>query len=61
MAGAVGALLPEGAIVSDESITAYIHLPGATEGAPRHDWLERVRKRDRPGAAGGDRGGGRLP
>ena len=39
MAGVIGALLPEGAIVSDESISAYIHLPGATEGAPRHDWL----------------------
>jgi len=35
----VGALLPEGAIVSDESVSAYIFFPAATEGAPRHDWL----------------------
>ncbi|HEV8065542.1 MAG TPA: acetolactate synthase large subunit, partial [Acidimicrobiales bacterium] len=39
-AGAViGALLPEGAIVSDESITAGIYVPGATEGCPPHDLL----------------------
>jgi acetolactate synthase-1/2/3 large subunit len=39
VAAVVGALLPENAIVSDESITAGIHLSGATEGAPPHDWL----------------------
>jgi len=39
VAAVVGALLPEGAIVSDEAITAGIFLAGATEGAPRHDWL----------------------
>ncbi len=39
VAAAVGALLPEGAIVSDEAITAGIYVPGATEGAPRHDLL----------------------
>ncbi|MGO8877853.1 MAG: acetolactate synthase large subunit [Acidimicrobiales bacterium] len=39
VAAAVGALLPEGAIISDEAITAGIYLPGATEGAPRHDLL----------------------
>jgi acetolactate synthase-1/2/3 large subunit len=39
-AGAViGALLPDGAIISDESITAGIYVPGATEGGPRHDLL----------------------
>ena len=38
-AAAIGALLPEGAVVSDESNTAGIFLPGATAGAPRHHWL----------------------
>ncbi len=38
-ASIVGSLLPEGAIVSDESITAGIFFPEATQGAPRHDWL----------------------
>jgi acetolactate synthase-1/2/3 large subunit len=36
---AVGALLPEGAIVSDEANTAGVFLTGPTAGAPRHDWL----------------------
>ncbi len=35
----IGALLPEGAIVSDEANTSGIFLPGATAGAPPHDWL----------------------
>ncbi len=39
MAAAIGALLPEGAIVSDEGNTAGIFVSGATVGAPRHDWL----------------------
>jgi len=39
VAAVVGALLPEGAIVSDESISASPHSPGAPGGAPRHDWL----------------------
>ena len=39
VAAAVGALLPEGAIVSDEAQTAGLWGPGATAGAPRHDWL----------------------
>jgi len=39
IAQAVGALLPEGAIVSDEANTAGLFLSGATAGAPRHDWL----------------------
>jgi acetolactate synthase-1/2/3 large subunit len=38
-AAAVGALLPEGAIVVDEANTSGLTLPTATEGAPRHDWL----------------------
>ncbi|HEX4356496.1 MAG TPA: acetolactate synthase large subunit [Pseudonocardia sp.] len=38
-AAAVGALLPEGAIVVDEANTSGLTLPAATEGAPRHDWL----------------------
>jgi acetolactate synthase-1/2/3 large subunit len=38
-AAVVGALLPEGAIVVDESITSGLTLPDATEGAPPHDWL----------------------
>jgi acetolactate synthase-1/2/3 large subunit len=38
-AAAIGALLPEGAIVSDEAITSGLLIPAATAGAPRHDWL----------------------
>src|SRR4029453_17348579 len=34
-----GALLPEGAVVADEAQTAGIFAPGATAGAPPHDWL----------------------
>ena len=36
---ALGALLPEGAIVSDEGNTAGLFLPGPTAAAPPHDWL----------------------
>jgi acetolactate synthase-1/2/3 large subunit len=36
---AIGALLPEGAIVSDEANTSSIFIPGATAGGPVHDWL----------------------
>jgi acetolactate synthase-1/2/3 large subunit len=36
---AIGALLPEGAIVSDEANTSGIFIPGVTAGAPVHDWL----------------------
>lgn len=36
---ALGALLPEGAIVSDEGNTAGLFAPGATAGSPPHDWL----------------------
>jgi acetolactate synthase-1/2/3 large subunit len=36
---AVGAILPEGAIVSDEAITSGLAMSANTAGAPRHDWL----------------------
>jgi acetolactate synthase-1/2/3 large subunit len=36
---AVGAVLPEGAIVADEANTSGLFITGATAGAPRHDWL----------------------
>lgn len=36
---AVGALLPEGAIVSDEGNTSGLFAAGHTAGAPPHDWL----------------------
>jgi len=36
---ALGALLPEGAIVSDEGNTSGLFAAGHTAGAPRHDWL----------------------
>jgi acetolactate synthase I/II/III large subunit len=38
-AAVIGALLPDGAIVSDEANTSGLWLPGATAGAPPHDWL----------------------
>jgi acetolactate synthase-1/2/3 large subunit len=39
VAAALGAVLPETAIVVDESQTLGIWASGATVGAPRHDWL----------------------
>ena len=36
---AIGALLPEGAVVSDEGNTSGLFAPGATAGSPPHDWL----------------------
>ncbi|MET0729051.1 MAG: acetolactate synthase large subunit [Acidimicrobiales bacterium] len=36
---AIGALLPAGAIVSDESNTSGLFAAGHTAGAPPHDWL----------------------
>ena len=39
VAQAVAALLPEGAIVSDEGNTSSLFAPGLTAGAPHHDWL----------------------
>jgi acetolactate synthase-1/2/3 large subunit len=39
IADALGALLPQGAIVADEAQTGGLWAAGATAGAPRHDWL----------------------
>ena len=39
VADVVGALMPENAIVVDESNTSSIPLTAATAGAPAHDWL----------------------
>lgn len=39
IAAAIGALLPEHAIVVDESMTSGRGLMAATRGAPPHDWL----------------------
>jgi acetolactate synthase-1/2/3 large subunit len=36
---ALGALLPERAIITDEANTSGQGMPSATAGAPRHDWL----------------------
>jgi acetolactate synthase-1/2/3 large subunit len=39
MAAAIGATLPEGAIVADESNTSILHLWGATQFAVPHRWM----------------------
>jgi len=39
LAATVGALLPEGVIVVDESITSGRGMMAASRGAPPHDWL----------------------
>jgi acetolactate synthase I/II/III large subunit len=39
MCAALGALLPDGAVVSDEGNTSGLFAAGATAGAPPHDWL----------------------
>jgi acetolactate synthase-1/2/3 large subunit len=39
LAAVVGAILPENAIVVDESMTSGRGLMAATKGAPPHDWL----------------------
>jgi acetolactate synthase-1/2/3 large subunit len=39
IAAVVGALMPEHAIVVDESNTSSVPLAAATAGAPTHDWL----------------------
>jgi acetolactate synthase-1/2/3 large subunit len=36
---AIGAVLPEDVILSDEAITSALALPANTAGAPRHDYL----------------------
>jgi acetolactate synthase-1/2/3 large subunit len=38
-ADAIGALLPEGAIVIDEGVTSSGYVAAATAAGPRHDWL----------------------
>jgi acetolactate synthase-1/2/3 large subunit len=40
VAEALGALMPENAIICDESITSGRNLFPATTGAPPHDWLQ---------------------
>jgi acetolactate synthase-1/2/3 large subunit len=39
LGAAIGALLPEDAIVVDEANTSGLSIPGMTAGCPRHDWL----------------------
>jgi acetolactate synthase-1/2/3 large subunit len=39
VANAIGATLPEHAIVSDEAATSGLFVSGATAGCPPHDWL----------------------
>jgi acetolactate synthase-1/2/3 large subunit len=39
LAAAIGATLPEHAIVIDEGNTSGLFVSGATAGCPRHDWL----------------------
>jgi acetolactate synthase-1/2/3 large subunit len=38
-AAAVGATMPEGVIVADESNTSGVHLFGATQFSPAHQWM----------------------
>ena len=38
-AAAIGAVLPDDAVVVDEGNTGGLFVSGATAGAPRHDWL----------------------
>src|SRR5215468_2170872 len=42
LAASLGALLPEGAIVSDESVTTGRGFFRGTAGAPPHDWLNNM-------------------
>lgn len=42
LAAAIGALLPEGAIVADESVTTGRGFYPLTAGAPPHDWLNNL-------------------
>jgi len=39
LGAAIGALLPEGAIVADEGNTAGLFVPGSTAGCPPHEWM----------------------
>ena len=58
---ALGALLPEGAIVSDEGNTSGLFAAGATAGAPPARLAVPHRRRHRPGPAGRGRCRGRVP
>jgi acetolactate synthase I/II/III large subunit len=40
VAAVIGALLPDGAVVSDEANTSGLFVAGATAAAPPHDWLQ---------------------
>ncbi len=40
LAAAVAAVMPDGAIVSDEGATAGVWMAAATAGCPPHDWLQ---------------------
>jgi acetolactate synthase-1/2/3 large subunit len=64
LAAAVGALLPEDAIVVDEANTGGLFVPGATAGCPRHDWLTLTGGaigQGLPAATGAAVGGGGRP
>jgi acetolactate synthase-1/2/3 large subunit len=39
LAAAIGAVLPENAVMVDEGNTSGLFVAGATAGAPPHDWL----------------------
>jgi acetolactate synthase-1/2/3 large subunit len=39
IARTIGALLPEGAVISDEGNTAGLFVPFLTSGGPRHSWM----------------------
>jgi len=39
LGAAIGAAFPENAVVVDEGNTSGLFIPGATAGAPPHDWL----------------------
>ena len=57
----LAALLPEDAIIVDESISSGQALPAATAGAPRHNLVRPNRNRDGNGAAPGGRRRDRGP
>ena len=61
IATAIGALLPEGAIVADEGNTSGLFVSGMTAGAPPPRLAVSHRRSDRRWSAHGDRGGHGLP
>ncbi len=58
---AIGATLPEGAILSDEAITSASDLAGQHRGGSQARLAHPDRRRDRPGVAGRGRRGDRMP